>query len=314
MRSIAAVMGSAYHSDPVIAGLDTWVLVIQMRDLTAGESGWNELGEYQPILADALLRLERDIEEIFRSTTTEEGFRAMNRQVEEWVDQYPLDPNMGRRSILPLFAKMYPKQKKGTFSAVRGMESTMSHLSDQVGVQVGVLPFQARWQATYLIEELLLRDDFSALMDNTVKLTDALTGAAPLLEEAPDLIARERQAVLEAVSGEREAVLAGVDAQRIDTLEEIRKERIALTDAVTAERIAILQELTKERESTMVELEALTIKVVNEIGARSQRIADYVFYKTMMVLAAAGGFILIAGFLGLLGLRWVLRGLGNPAN
>ena len=308
MIGIPAGQQAVFHTDPLIAVLDTWVLCSQARqDFEVGDDR-DLFGEWQPIVVDAFRRLENEVERIVRETANEAEFQDLHRTVDEWVKVNPLRVGFGRRSIRPLLTQMAKKKGRGTFAAVRGLDASMNDMTDQLKAMSQTMPFQARWQAEYVIEEMLARKGFTDTMERLDSLMEALVEAMPMVAQAPEIISRERNAVLEILNEERVAVLSEVNEQRIDTIRILQTERVAVLDALREERIAAMQVFQEERSIMMQEMEALILRFSEDSWGQVDDLVDRLFWKVAQLI---GLLVVTALVFGLIAIPLITRSLSR---
>jgi hypothetical protein len=154
---------------------------------------------------------------------------------------------------------------------------------------------------------MMLADDYGlATLQPTLEQVGAITGTIdsllPALESAPDLIARERQAVLETVDDYLEKTLAFVEDQRsILMQEEVRAEREAVLAALAEERAIVLAALADERRVVLEALHQERVDTFDDLeslvdGAVSRQL-DRLFLKAFVLLVVLLAGLAIIAFL-----------------
>lgn len=140
--------------------------------------------------------------------------------------------------------------------------------------------------------------DEPSIQDGLVTLNELGSFAnrmTPMVEQAPDLVARERETILEALRQERIEVLANIDQQRIETLAYLTRERIAvtddlkserrtITDILQSERKTILQAIDEQRIATLIEIESAGNLIVENSLNQFKQLIDYFFIRVMQLL------------------------------
>jgi len=139
--------------------------------------------------------------------------------------------------------------------SIGSITETVEDLVARIDLNAVYLPKFARWQAQLLIIEDIKGDEnFEDVLPAIQQLQHLELVAAfledldPLIADLPDLVAEERQAVLDAVHAYLRETLVFVDLQRTTLMhEDVRTEREAILAAVQEERMAVLAAISEER-------------------------------------------------------------------
>jgi hypothetical protein len=169
-------------------------------------------------------------------------------------------------------------------------------LSNRLNAYARALPKQGRWQAEYMINEYLKREnlerglaDFSAIAKSTERAVD-------IVEQTPELIQNERIALLKEINRQRIASMNDLTHERIAILDMMQAERIAVIEELRKERIAIMADVRKERIETMKDIENLATSTLSETSVHMKEVVDHFFLRLIQVLAV----LVVLGFVVLL--------------
>ena len=97
-------------------------------------------------------------------------------------------------------------------------------------IYMDLLTKQARWQSELLMADPHNDAGFQLALKSLDEMVATVNRITPVVERLPDLVAGEKDAVLNALRQERLATLADIDRQRIDTLTYLTRERTAAID------------------------------------------------------------------------------------
>jgi hypothetical protein len=308
MNAIPAFQKAAFHYDPLVALIDVRVLTGQMIAFFEEGAGKEVFGAWQSVALKAMQTIEVDGRSMaagFAEGATAEKLRP---HLEAWVEDHPIQSlRFNRVSITPLLAEVTKTRGRGAGAVMGSLDEGIGDLSDRLKIYADTMPNQARWQAELLIDDLLrsgaldeLLDDFGRLNELTGTLDELTEPLGELAAAAPELVARERQILLEALQQERRILTGFVDGQRVATFEGIEAERLALLAFAREERIATIEQLHQERLEIMEELAEMTGKAIDVSVERAETLIDHLFWRLAQLL---GAMVLVCALLGFLGLR-----------
>lgn len=272
-NAIPAAYTAIFRPDPVAALIDTWAFSIQMVHYFDRGGGKNLFGEYTVIALDASKRLEAEVLHLAELTAPDAAMADIEEKLQLWASKHPIEGRMFHRdSIMPDYARFIEDPELSVFAQIGKLSVDLSDISYRLSVYSEFLPRQARWQAELLVEDLNATGGVKA---EVAGLSEVLNSVIPLVEQLPDLIARERVAFLQALREERVATFESIDQQRVSTL-----------DRFTQERIATIAALREERIATLEEIDAIGNRIVDNALARTEGLIDHTFLRTAQLLAA----------------------------
>ncbi|UCG13066.1 MAG: hypothetical protein JSU72_00800 [Deltaproteobacteria bacterium] len=286
-NAIPASYGVIFQPDPAAALLDTWAFTVQMVHYFEEGPGREKLGQYHYIALEASKRLETKVADLARSITTTGDISIPKKIAYEWAGDHPIrGPQFSRESLVSEFAEVLATEELSAFEAVGQLTIGMDDLAGQLTIYSEYLPRMARWQAELVLDEVVVKEGVRVTVEELNQLAVSLARVTSVLEQSPDIIAREREATLKALRRERVAVLKSIDDQRVATLRWLTKERIAATDSLTNERIAALAVLREERIDTLQEIEAMSYRIVAASLGESKVLIDHFFLRTAQLVGA----------------------------
>ena len=169
--------------------------------------------------------------------------------IKTWVKNHPIARDfVYRQATIAKMETLVGEQEMGALQSVGGLAVSINDIAKNIIVYMNLLTKQALWQA-----ELVLTgsDDKQGIQDGLESLNelgDFVNNIAPIVDQMPDLVARERETVLETMRRERIEVLANIDQQRVDTLRYLTTVQLAIRDDIISERKAVMDILQSERE------------------------------------------------------------------
>jgi hypothetical protein len=240
------------YSDPVAAALDGQAFAVQMRHYLDGGPGNSLFGERQQIA----VRAARTVESLFTSFTDTTGSvelkEGVNREVEEWAREHPIDNRtFDRESVVPYLTKLRIGYVPSLPRTAGDIAENVSNISNHLNLYAAQVPREARWQAEYLIDDMELvprmdslqreADRALASVDSLMRLiaSGAVTIDIPALKSLhDDIVLLERM-----ISAEREIVLADVERQRVVTLQEVERYGDVLLEKTSGQAVVIVDHL-----------------------------------------------------------------------
>jgi hypothetical protein len=310
MNAIPAFQKAAFHYDPLVAMVDVRVLTGQMIEFFEDGAGKEVFGDWQPLARKAMETIEVDGRSMAAGFADGKTSRELRPHLEAWVREHPIESlRFNRVSVTPLLAELTETRGRGAGAVMGSLDEGIGDLSDRMKIYADTMPNQARWQAELLIDDLLrsgqldeLLDDFGRLGELTGTLEELTGPLGELALQAPELLERERQILLEAMREERRVLTGFVDGQRTASFEGIAAERLALLAFVREERIATIEQLHQERLDIMQELEELSVKMLDTSVERTASLIDHLFWRLAQLL---GALILVCALLVFVGLRFL---------
>ncbi len=166
-----------------------------------------------------------------------------------------------------------------TFQKLEHLAMNVEDISTQVFAYSNHLPKQARWQAELMLEDIEAKEKLNMTFEKMVRLSESFERAVAVLEQSPDLLARERIAGINALSNERVKTLEDIDRQRLLSLEWLTNERITVLEALQKERMMVLDALEKERMAALEQIESFGDRISEKIILETKHLIDHFYLR-----------------------------------
>jgi len=283
--AIPAMIRSISINDPLAAGIDAWILSVQMLQYFEDGYGKNLFGEYQDIAIKASQLIVSDVENLAREIKGSDDISKGQKITKDWTNENPIKNNKFLRvSALDEVAQIIGSGNYDLGTSVGNIAIAVDELKDQVTLYTNYLPKQIKWQAEYELYNLLGDSLIENSLNNIDRVVLSTERISKMIEESPELI-KEIQF----------STLVEMDKQRRETLQLISQERIAVLEAVTEERIAILETIHNERTESLDRIEEIANKTIYQSSLFAGDVIDKIFWRVLIILALVfvGGFILI---------------------
>jgi len=283
--AIPAMIRSLSMNDPLAAGIDSWILSVQMLQYFEDGYGKDFFGEYQNIAINASKLIVNDIENIARRLKGTDDISKGQKITEDWTKNNPIKNNKFLRlSAIDSVASMIGSEDINLGSTAENIATSVDELKNQVTLYTNFLPKQIKWQAQYELINFLGDSLIEKSVNNIDRVILSTERISKMIEESPELV---REIHL--------STMVEIDKQRLETLEIISQERIAILEAVTMERIAILNDVNRERIETLDRIEKMTDNMLIRSSVFASDIIDSLFWRVLILFGIVfiGGLILI---------------------
>jgi hypothetical protein len=276
INAIPAVYRATYHSDPALALLDIMAFSFQMLQYFEEGPGREAFGQWQPIAVEAARSLNRDVFELSERLVPPGEKRPAEEEVRAWVRKHPIENHLFvRDSVATLYVDLVTQPEMGTIAAMSQLPYDVGDISEQLTAYTEYLPKQAQWQVELLISDNVPEEEIEYLLNEISAATASLDRVTSVVEKGPEIITRERLAVLKAV----------------------REERVALLESIEAQRIATLKWLNEEMNSTVT-------RGTEQLFSRAEDLIDHIFIRMAQLL---GGVFLVCLIVGIPFILGVVR-------
>ncbi len=284
INAIPQVQTAALQLDPLMACVDLWALLVQMRNFFDTGAGAATFGEQAPLAQEAMARAENHWNEgLLRVSRA--GSEAARPRIEEWAAAHPIEGFAFRREALGTdVARELRGEGEGGLAAIGDAEASMQRLEYRAALANEFMPSQMRWSAELAAEDLAGSEGIEDALSN---LDQTLLSTRELAAQIPGMLAGERAALLQGLRAERVTVLGFIDRERELTFEGLTRERVAATQAaselVERERIAAMQAASelveRQRIATLRDLDEL-------VERRAQGVIDFALLRLGQILGA----------------------------
>ncbi len=305
MNAIPILYAAIFQPDPALAALDVWAFIAQMVQYFGEGLGKDGLGKYHVIALDAARRMETRFMEVGRLVTDSADISKPRALVNSWAEEHPIQsPLFHRESVVKEFADLVAEPELSALGAVSRVSLGIEYFAAWLAVYSDHLPRQARWQAELFIADVNAEGGINVNVSELAKLTDPLERVIPIVEKSPEIIARERAALLKALKEERVAAFESINEQRIATLESIEVQRVSTLEWFSEQRIATIAAIRQERIDAMKDMEAIGTRIVGNGLLRSEQLIDHFFLRTAQLLV---GLLILAVIIGIFAVRYIRK-------
>ena len=283
--AIPAMIRSLSINDPLAAGIDSWILSVQMLQYFEDGYGKDLFGEYQDIAITASRLIINDVENLARELKGADDISKGQKITEDWANENPIKNNKFLRvSALDKVAHIIGSEDYNLGATVESIAITVYELKNQVTLYTDYLPKQIKWQAQYELINFLGDSLIEKSVNNIDRVILSTEKISKMIEESPELVKEIHLLTM----GE-------IDKQRLETLEMISQERIVVLEAITMERIAIFDYVNRERIETLDRIEKMTENTLNRSSVLASDIIDSLFWRVLILFGIVfiGGLILI---------------------
>lgn len=289
---------SLFNPIPVAAFLDVWALSFQMMDYFETGPGALQLGDQAPAALTACREINRYIEELLADLSVDENRDEVVAVIRSWVAVNPItDRIAARESINNQVTEITLALGFSLGDVVDSMVTTVDDLNRKVEIYSRQLPSQARWQGELFAMEAI--DEFG-MMEIAAKLPEVMDTAIEAMEVAqtiPEVVASEREIVLEAMRAEIALVLETLRSERQALMAQVTEDRIAVMAELEANRIALTEDLRAERKALEALVQRERVIILDETEELRARLIDEVFIKTIFILVLVGVYLAILVFI-----------------
>jgi hypothetical protein len=279
------VQEASLRNDPLVAVVDLAAFTEQQTAYFTTGEGRQTFGALQPVAVDASQRMQREVVGLMqRSMKGNELPAEATARLAAWTAEHPMTgPDLQRASVLGADWTVLGASNESVVGTVVNMDRTLRGLALRLGYLNETLSAQLRWNAQLLADEMVNSPRGDSLLRPGASTIRAV---GDLAAGAPELLARERVAVLAGVDRERVLALADIDRQRVETLHAISGERVAITATLDSERVAVMAGLTKERIAALHGVDSIAQAQISHTEAALTRLLWEGVFGALIVVAA----------------------------
>jgi len=291
MSSIPALQEATLAPDPLIAAMDLYAYMVQTRDYFEHGDGAKLFGAEQAIIVAGMPRLVAGTREFAVSVAGEHGVATGVGGIEKWAHEHPVrGPYFLRESLVGDWSQVFGSSGGSAFATLGHMEQSVEEISERLQFINETMLKQVRWNAELLMSGIARPEDLEAARVLLARANELTAGL-------PDLLSRERIAVLDAIRAERIAAFLDIDRQRQATIGVLQSERALAFEMMRSERAIILEAMRAERIGAMASVDSIVRRSMNE----SSGLVDHVFWRLAQLV---GAYFVAGGLALLLVIRW----------
>ncbi len=281
MDAVPAFYLALFQTDPLAAGIDAWVLSIQVEEYLKTGPGRDRFGTLQPIAIQAAEQARATIADQLRAVAKKpEGFQNAQTKIEAWAHENPINgPLSSRPSILLLLAQMAGPGDSNVFGAVGDITATVGDIATRLDVYSSYILKAGRWQGELLIDDMALRDDAHqtlATFRSVKALADRLDALA-----TPQSIQEATSFAVAAFRTERVAAMSSIDKMRVESFTYLSGEREIALASVNKERAEVMADIDRQRTLALQQVDDLRKQTFTDVD----RLASRVIWRTALAAA-----------------------------
>lgn len=268
INSIPQMQLALFRPDPVAALIDTWALLAQLQDAVMAQEETALTPDQLRLAGERFQRMEAEIEQLWKELTGRPEVGAAKAQVHRWAKANPIDRSLAtRRSTAGLLAALTTREGVSPLGAAALLIEDTQDLTARIDTLSATLPKQARWQAEYLLRDMI--SDPTLLSSAGVdpeQLARSVNVATGTVADMPQILARERRILL-------------------DTL---HQERLETQDFITSERVALTADLSRERAAIMEETDRMGVVWIDRTFDRANALVDRLLFRLLIAAGLLG--------------------------
>jgi hypothetical protein len=281
MYGIPALIKSLSIRDPIAAGTDIWVLIAQMHQFFESGNGRDLFGSQQKIAVDAVKNMESDFINL-AAIFNKDSAMVTKSKVDTWIAEHPIEDIMFNRiSTVTVRAQELSRKQLDFSSSIGDMVTSVNNLEDRLILYADFMPKQARWQAEYLIYELMPDSLKDKPFESLGSMAASIERISRTIEGSPELI-----------SSLQEKMMRDINEQRILTIESLQEERKIILEMIMSERSNVMKEIDRQRLAALDNVSLLTDKSIKSSGDMLVDAADRILIR-LIVLIFVGIILLI---------------------
>lgn len=302
-NAISACFCAASRPDPFAAYLDICILSRQMTLFFEQPSGNSVFGPWQVQALETSRQLEtplRKIQDLLRANT-----RFDARFVDNFAREHPITSlYFDRASLAAPFIEEVEERTRDMSGVVAEFSERLAEMQKLSAIYAEFVPKQARWQAELLFLAATQEEGVLAQPLRDLKLaSQAVNRLAATGDAVPQLVERERHALLEIVRAERIETIAQIDQLRSATVTDLRQERSAILQTFQDERRAFSRDLEATAGHAIAKIDALVGQRGGTLHGIVENAAERLWQRVLQLLLFAGLFVAV----GTLALTWCIR-------
>jgi hypothetical protein len=301
IEATTTLLAAMLRNDPLLALADAWGYVVQVELFLARPEVAARYGDHAPEAGAAVVTIQKSFREFAGSLQPGLTGEALEAKVRAWAEKNPIEGALYRRpAVDAALAHVMAESSGGGALAVLGtLDETTADVLARLDLYTMYLPRLARWEGELAVDDVTSGIDMNGVTTELTRFTRAADRIAAAAEGAPQLIAGERAATLEAVAAERRAVLGSVHDERIATMQEIEAIAQRLVDHSSG---PLHDAMNKDLADLVESVEAMRKRLIAEAGVTLNEVVDHAFVRAVQLLLmaaalAAVGLVVYARFL-----------------
>ena len=262
IRSNESTIRAATHSDPVISLADLWALIVQIRQFVSRGDD-NLINDTDVQIMGNIDRLEQGVLDIANDLGGPSFVAEAQAKIESWALENPISSDYYRPSVGPVLAASFKETAKGLSSVAQTLDDRLASISDRLEILNSQLPQQITWHAAMLVENSIGDLDIEEMAARTNRI---LT----MVEQAPQSIEAQRDAVLDEINRQRTDTLGVVDTQRDLILGDFDRQRTETLAELQTTVDDTLSTILEVRDATFARIDATLVSTLDRLDGESE--------------------------------------------
>src|SRR5262249_32978076 len=313
-EAIPVLQRSLLNTDPLAAAIDTWAFIFQMTAYMEQPRVKQGFGEFYPVVAETLKRMETDMEQLIQTAAPSANMANLRQRIGSWAEAHPIRTGLaGRETADAEVIRQTEQSDLGAVASIKALSESLGDITARLDSYNAYFPKQARWQAELALMDLMRDPQISGAVSNVGVLANALAKTSGSMEHLPELMGQAREAMMADVEGQRLGIQAFMRQERLETMDTLKRERIATVAALDSERRAatadfqrerqiVLDALRGERVAAMNDLNVAGDKALKDLNTQARGLIDLLFLRAVelvlltLILCALAAWILLRRF------------------
>ncbi len=315
MNGISSCFQAASRRDPLGSYFDIWILNKQTLALFEQSNNPPLFGESQDIAIAATKQIETSMADVL--DLIGDDLPINEKFVTAFATDHPINDLYFKRASITANYTKYIDSINLKGPELLGIASDIDEQLDQLqrvsSMYAEFIPKQARWNGELMILETLQSNAITSSLQNMSLAASGVATIADTTQAIPELVARERNLLQDAITGERIATMQVIDQMRSETLNRFREERIAVMGKVESERTIVLKSIDDQRiaatrdlthlsEQSLEKIDQVVDAKIADVAVHSSDLIDHGFRRLAQLIGAIAVLALL-GFAGYLLIR-----------
>jgi len=270
LSSVPAVEEAVLRGDLMIAVLDLSAFRQQLAAFLGSHAGHEAFGDQLPLAQHALDRLAPEWEAASASLGIHMTDEA-RAEIHAWVLEHPIERvPFVRATIVGQMAHTLRDQEGSLGAAVSGMQESLDRLEFRMSLTNEFAIKQASWLSQLGAFEV-------GATPEAADMVETMNSTRTLIDQTPEMIRRERVALLE-----------DIERQRRESIATLQEERATVLAVLVEQRAMVLAAIDEQRRLAMRDVDSLRVRVI----ADEIRVVDHAILRVAELI---GVLVLLAG-------------------
>ena len=152
----------------------------------------NASGDFQYIATDASKQLEGEIITLWEIAMPGEKFDLSKKEettIYTWARKHPIESsNFTRLSITDTLYDAFDARDLGFQETIGSIAVGVYDIRNRLTLYTNLVPKQARWQAEYILNQTLEREDIEGSMNDLNRTAESLEHISDVVDRSPEIL------------------------------------------------------------------------------------------------------------------------------